>query len=213
MFAPVLVETRRRIPRGQGAGLSDPARATRSRDLSQARQEQGCVAGSAVAAADLLPVYIDVLRRLAAEGAEWVQLDEPCLVLDLDVAARDALRQAYAVLSDALPQLKIMLTSYFGELGDNLNTAMSLPVAGVHIDLVRSPSQLEDVLKKAPNGLVLSLGMVDGRNIWRSNLPRLLDRLEPVVARRGADQIQSRRPVHCCMFPSISNSKPISPPI
>jgi 5-methyltetrahydropteroyltriglutamate--homocysteine methyltransferase len=139
---------------------------------------------------DLLPVYIDVLRRLAAEGAEWVQLDEPCLVLDLDVPARDALRQAYAALSDALPQLKIMLTSYFGGLGDNLNTAMSLPVAGLHIDLVRSPGQLEDVLMKAPKGLVLSLGVVDGRNIWRANLSQLLDRLEPVVAKRGADQIQ-----------------------
>jgi 5-methyltetrahydropteroyltriglutamate--homocysteine methyltransferase len=139
---------------------------------------------------DLLPVYVDVLRRLAAEGAEWVQLDEPCLVLDLDVATRDALRQAYAAFADALPQLKVMLTTYFGGLGDNLNTAMSLPVAGLHIDLVRSPGQLDDVLKKAPKGLVLSLGVVDGRNIWRTNLPGLLDRLEPVVARRGADQIQ-----------------------
>jgi 5-methyltetrahydropteroyltriglutamate--homocysteine methyltransferase len=139
---------------------------------------------------DLLPVYVEVLRQLAVEGAEWVQLDEPCLALDLDAAARDALRQAYARFSEALPELKIMLTSYFGGLGDNLNTAMSLPVAGVHIDLVRSPGQLPDVLKKAPKGLVLSLGVIDGRNIWRANLPALLDRLEPVVARRGSNEVQ-----------------------
>ena len=138
----------------------------------------------------LLPVYVEVLRRLAAEGAEWVQLDEPCLALDLDPAARDALRQAYAAFSEALPALKIMLTTYFGGLGDNLNTAMSLPVAGLHLDLVRSPNQLSDVLKKAPKGLVLSLGVIDGRNIWRANLEGLLDRLEPVVKKRGADQIQ-----------------------
>jgi 5-methyltetrahydropteroyltriglutamate--homocysteine methyltransferase len=138
----------------------------------------------------LLPVYIEVLRALADEGAEWVQLDEPCLVLDLDTAARDALRQAYATFAEALPEPKIMLTSYFGGLGDNLNTAMSLPVAGLHIDLVRAPNQLDDVLRKAPKGLVLSLGVVDGRNVWRANLPQLLDRLEPVVARRGASQIQ-----------------------
>jgi 5-methyltetrahydropteroyltriglutamate--homocysteine methyltransferase len=138
----------------------------------------------------LLPVYVEVLRRLAAEGAEWVQLDEPCLALDLDPAARDALRQAYAAFSEALPALKIMLTTYFGGLGDNLNTAMSLPVAGLHLDLVRSPNQLSDVLKKAPKGLVLSLGVIDGRNIWRANLAGLLDRLEPVVKKRGADQIQ-----------------------
>jgi 5-methyltetrahydropteroyltriglutamate--homocysteine methyltransferase len=138
----------------------------------------------------LLPVYIEVLRELAARGAEWVQLDEPCLVLDLDTAARDAVRRTYAAFADALPKLKIMLTSYFGGLGDNLNTAMSLPVAGLHIDLVRSPNQLEDVLKKAPKGLVLSLGVIDGRNVWRANLPDILDRLEPVVAKRGASQIE-----------------------
>jgi 5-methyltetrahydropteroyltriglutamate--homocysteine methyltransferase len=139
---------------------------------------------------DLLPVYVDVLRRLAAEGADWVQLDEPCLVLDLDVATRDAIRRAYAAFSDALPGLKIMLTTYFGGLGDNLNTVMSLPVAGLHVDLVRAPKQLDEVLKKAPKGLVLSLGVVDGRNIWRANLPVLLDRLEPVIARRGVSEIQ-----------------------
>ena len=138
----------------------------------------------------LLPVYTEVLGVLAEEGAEWVQLDEPCLALDLDTAARDAVRQTYATFAAALPELKIMLTSYFGGLGDNLNTAMSLPVAGLHIDLVRAPNQLDDVLKKAPKGLVLSLGVVDGRNVWRTNLPELLDRLEPVVARRGASQIE-----------------------
>ena len=77
---------------------------------------------------------------MKAEGAEWVQLDEPCLALDLDATARDALRQAYATFSEALPELKIMLTTYFGGLGDNLNTAMSLPVTGLHIDLVRAPA-------------------------------------------------------------------------
>ena len=83
-----------------------------------------------------------------------------------------------------------MLTTYFGGLGDNLNTAMALPVAGLHVDLVRSPQQIDDILKKAPKGLVLSLGVIDGRNIWRADLPALLDRLEPIVAGRGVGQIQ-----------------------
>jgi 5-methyltetrahydropteroyltriglutamate--homocysteine methyltransferase len=138
----------------------------------------------------LLPVYIDVLRRLAANGAEWVQIDEPCLVLDLDDAARNALRLAYGQFAHALPSLKLMLTTYFGEIGDNLDTALSLPVAGLHLDLVRAPQQLATVAAKAPQGLVLSLGVVDGRNVWRANLPALLDRLEPVVAKRGTDHIQ-----------------------
>jgi 5-methyltetrahydropteroyltriglutamate--homocysteine methyltransferase len=138
----------------------------------------------------LLSVYIDVLKRLAAEGAEWVQLDESCLVLDLDDATRKALRATYEQLAGALPNLKIMLTTYFGGLGDNLDTALSLPVAGLHLDLVRAPDQLDTVAAKARQDLVLSLGVIDGRNIWRANLPALLDRLEPMVAKRGIDRVQ-----------------------
>ncbi|WP_127079619.1 5-methyltetrahydropteroyltriglutamate--homocysteine S-methyltransferase [Rhodomicrobium lacus] len=138
----------------------------------------------------LLPVYLDVLRRLAANGAEWVQIDEPCLVLDLDAAERDALKTTYRRFADALPSLKIMLATYFGALGDNLDTALSLPVAGLHLDLSRAPQQLDDVLAKAPRGLVLSLGVIDGRNVWRADLAAILDRLEPVVAKRGTDHIQ-----------------------
>ncbi|MDJ1157711.1 5-methyltetrahydropteroyltriglutamate--homocysteine S-methyltransferase [Chelatococcus sp. SYSU_G07232] len=139
---------------------------------------------------NLLPVYIEVLRRLAANGADWVQIDEPCLVLDLDEATRDAFRQAYSFFAHAIPQLKIMLTTYFGELGDNLDVALGLPVAGLHLDLVRAPEQLDTVLARAPQGLVLSLGVIDGRNIWRANLPAILDHLEPVVARRGSDHVE-----------------------
>ena len=137
----------------------------------------------------LLPVYGDVLSELAASGAEWVQLDEPCLVLDPDAATQDALRQAYAMFASTLPKLKIMLTTYFGGLGDNLDTALQLPVAGLHIDLARAPEQLARIVDAAPRGMVLSLGVVDGRNIWRSDLSRLLDHIEPVIARRGADHV------------------------
>lgn len=138
----------------------------------------------------LLPVYSEVLRRLFAQGAQWVQIDEPCLALDLDDKTHAALRQAYTMFARALPNLKIMLTSYFGELGDNLDLALGLPVAGLHLDLVRAPSELDTVLTKVPAGLALSLGVIDGRNIWRANLPKILDVLEPVVARRGFDHIE-----------------------
>jgi 5-methyltetrahydropteroyltriglutamate--homocysteine methyltransferase len=138
----------------------------------------------------LLPVYVDMLRRLAAAGADWVQLDEPCLVLDLNEAKRRALQQAYGLLAREVPGLKIMLATYFGDIGDNLDTALSLPVAGLHLDLVRAPEQIDVVATKAPPGLVLSLGVIDGRNVWRANLAIILDRIEPLVGMLGNARAQ-----------------------
>ncbi|WP_022729028.1 5-methyltetrahydropteroyltriglutamate--homocysteine S-methyltransferase [Fodinicurvata sediminis] len=137
----------------------------------------------------LLPVYGEVLRRLAEAGADWVQLDEPCLALDLTETTQAALKQAYSYLAEASGSLKVMLTSYFGGLGDNLETTLQLPVSGVHLDLVRAPDQLDRVLSSAPGHLTLSLGVVDGRNVWRSDLESILERIAPVVEARGADRL------------------------
>jgi 5-methyltetrahydropteroyltriglutamate--homocysteine methyltransferase len=130
----------------------------------------------------LLPVYAEVLRSLARAGATWVQIDEPCLVTDLTPEARAAYGRAYAMLSDVTPPIRLMLTTYFGALGDNLETVLALPVHGLHLDLVRAPEQLEAVLAGARPDLVLSLGVLDGRNIWKADLNAVLDQVEPVVA-------------------------------
>lgn len=130
----------------------------------------------------LLPVYAEVLRSLARAGATWVQIDEPCLVTDLTPEARAAYARAYAMLSDVTPPIRLMLTTYFGALGDNLETALALPVHGLHLDLVRAPEQLDAVIAGARPDLVLSLGVLDGRNVWKADLNAVLDRIEPVVA-------------------------------
>ncbi|BBK41518.1 5-methyltetrahydropteroyltriglutamate--homocysteine methyltransferase [Allostella vacuolata] len=137
----------------------------------------------------LLPVYAEVLRRLAAAGADWVQIDEPCLVLDLDDATRAAFATTYQALAAAAPSLRLLLATYFGGLGDNLDATLRLPVAGLHLDLARAPGELDRALARAPAGLTLSLGVIDGRNVWRSDLPALLDRIEPVVAARGVERV------------------------
>jgi 5-methyltetrahydropteroyltriglutamate--homocysteine methyltransferase len=129
----------------------------------------------------LVDVYAKALNKLEQAGAEWVQIDEPCLVLDLGEAERAALREAYRLLTRTAPGVKLMLTTYFGPLDDNLETALALPVAGLHLDLVRGADQLDRVLAAAPAGLVLSLGVIDGRNIWRADLERLLAKLEPLL--------------------------------
>ena len=129
----------------------------------------------------LLPIYAEMLRLLAEAGASWVQLDEPCLVLDLSDTARTAFGNAYATLTNGSSP-KIMLTTYFGSLADNLSTALALPVHGLHVDLVRAPEQLDAILAGARPDLVLSLGVIDGRNVWAADLNAILDRIEPVVA-------------------------------
>ncbi|QKS02216.1 5-methyltetrahydropteroyltriglutamate--homocysteine S-methyltransferase [Sphingomonas sp. CL5.1] len=136
----------------------------------------------------LLPVYTELLERLRYAGADWVQIDEPALVLDLSDEARDAYRAAYAELGK-VSGIRLMLATYFGALGDNLATALALPVAGLHVDLVRAPGQLDAVLSDAREDLVLSLGVIDGRNIWKADLTALLDRYESVAKRRAAVQI------------------------
>ncbi|MGY3238421.1 5-methyltetrahydropteroyltriglutamate--homocysteine methyltransferase [Bradyrhizobium sp. USDA 4472] len=139
---------------------------------------------------DLIPVYIEVLHELAKRGARWVQFDEPSLVLDLDEAARKSLLHAYNRLAKEGPAIKILVASYFGALGDNLDTALSLPVSGLHVDLVRSPELLEQIIADGRADLVLSLGVIDGRNVWRSNLSSLRQRLEPAIAKLGKHRVQ-----------------------
>lgn len=116
----------------------------------------------------LLPVYADLLSQLAAEGAEWVQVDEPVLVLDLSDKQRAAFQRAYELLGRFGP--KLLLTTYFGALRDNTDLVAGLPVAGLHVDLVRAPEQLDAVLAALPADKLLSVGVVDGRNIWRTDL-------------------------------------------
>ncbi|MBO9664565.1 5-methyltetrahydropteroyltriglutamate--homocysteine S-methyltransferase [Dokdonella sp.] len=137
----------------------------------------------------LLPVYAELLERLKNAGASWVQIDEPCLVLDQDADDHAAYRRAYAALA-AADRPKLMLATYFGALGDNLDLAMELAVDGLHVDLVRAPEQLDAVLDALPADRVLSIGVVDGRNVWRCDLDRALERLRQVQQRVGADRLQ-----------------------
>ncbi|HXE77986.1 MAG TPA: 5-methyltetrahydropteroyltriglutamate--homocysteine S-methyltransferase [Rhodanobacter sp.] len=136
----------------------------------------------------LLPAYVDLLQKLAASGVEWVQFDEPCLVLDQDQATSEAYRRAYTALAAAHGP-KLLLATYFGALGDNLALAASLPVDGLHVDLVRAPAQLDAVLGALPAHAVLSAGIVDGRNVWRSHPSRALPLLRKALAAVGSDRL------------------------
>jgi 5-methyltetrahydropteroyltriglutamate--homocysteine methyltransferase len=137
----------------------------------------------------LLPVYAELLTKLKDAGASWVQIDEPCLVLDQDHEDHAAYRKAYSALAH-ISRPKILLATYFGALDDNLALANQLLVDGLHVDLVRAPEQLDAVLQTLPPRHVLSLGVVDGRNIWRTDLDRVLPLIKRAHAHIGGERLQ-----------------------
>lgn len=134
----------------------------------------------------LLPVYAQILTRLKSQGIEWVQIDEPILVLDLPSEWRVAFERAYHALNGA--GIKVLLASYFGPLRENLLVALKLPVAGVHVDCVRGGNELSQVIDWLPATKVLSLGVIDGRNIWVTDLTAVLNRFEG-LHQRLADRL------------------------
>jgi len=138
---------------------------------------------------NLLPVYIEVLKKLEEQHVEWVQFDEPFLSLDLTAKDRDAFKYAYTEIRKAFPKLKIMLATYFGSLKDNASLAVSLPVTALHIDLVRNPEQLESILAVLPDSMLLSAGVVDGRNIWKSEYQVALQLLEVSLNHIGNNRL------------------------
>lgn len=127
----------------------------------------------------LLPVYHKLLLELTEAGAEWVQIDEPVLVTELDASWKQAVIQAYESLQDT--QVKLLLTTYFGTLADNRQLAVNLPVAGLHFDAVRGRAELQQLVAALPSDKVLSLGVIDGRNIWKTDLNAVLDYLQPLA--------------------------------
>lgn len=140
---------------------------------------------------NLLPVYIELLKQLEEQGAKWVQLDEPFLVMDLTDQEKKAYHYVYDTLRKEFPHLKLMVATYFDCTGNNLGLAMVLPVDALHIDLVRCPSQLDDILKTSftLSKTILSLGLVDGRNIWKNDFSKSLAFIHKATAALGEDRI------------------------
>lgn len=137
----------------------------------------------------LLPVYIEYLTQLKAAGAETVQIDEPTLVYDLPSKAKAAFKPTYeklAALGDKIP--KIVLATYFGDIVHNID-ALPTDVYAVHVDLVRNPEQLETVVKALGPKTLLSAGVVDGRNIWKTNLKRAIETVESAIQKLGKDRV------------------------
>jgi 5-methyltetrahydropteroyltriglutamate--homocysteine methyltransferase len=131
----------------------------------------------------LLPEYQKLLRELANAGVDWIQIDEPILAVDIAREWLDAFTPTYQELT--ITGTRIIIGTYFGSVAEHLNLLKSLPVNGVHIDCVRAPEQLAEFANAWPENKVLSVGLIDGRNVWRANLREVIDLLAPVATQLG----------------------------
>ncbi|MCL4770507.1 MAG: 5-methyltetrahydropteroyltriglutamate--homocysteine S-methyltransferase [Burkholderiaceae bacterium] len=131
----------------------------------------------------LLPVYAELLDTLAAQGVEWVQIDEPILVTELDADWQHAFNTAYHQLKAA--RVKLLVATYFGQLQENAYLAANLPVAGLHVDAINDREGVQPLINLLPTHKVLSLGVINGRNIWKTDLTAVLDWIEPLAERLG----------------------------
>jgi 5-methyltetrahydropteroyltriglutamate--homocysteine methyltransferase len=139
----------------------------------------------------LLPVYAQLIKTLEQNGAEWIQLDEPFLVMDLTALERKTYEATYTALRNLFPSLKFIVATYFECTGTNIDLASGLPVDALHLDLVRCPSQLTDILTPAfiASKTILSLGVVDGRNVWKNDFEKSSSFITKAVAAIGVDRV------------------------
>ncbi|MCL4156451.1 UNVERIFIED_CONTAM: hypothetical protein GTU68_031114, partial [Idotea baltica] len=139
----------------------------------------------------LFPVYFEILAQLQEQGVAYIQFDEPCLALNLNQKEQKAIDKVYREIAEKFPELKIIVTNYFECYGENLKTALALPVHALHLDLVRCQLQLDDILEAEyiNKGLTLSLGVVDGRNIWKNDFENTLRTIKKAVDVLGEDKV------------------------
>lgn len=138
---------------------------------------------------NLLPVYKEMLDKLAAAGAKYVQIDEPYLALDISESTRSLYGQVFKVLAEAAKGTKLIVATYFEALRENEETALNLPVHALHLDLIRGETQLDTILPKVPRSLTLSLGVVEGRNIWKNDYEKSLLKIRQAVNALGAERV------------------------
>lgn len=138
---------------------------------------------------NLLPVYFEMLKMLITNGAKWIQFDEPFLALDLTQKQKKAFKTAYLQIRENFAEIHILIATYFEGLHDNSELASSLPVDAIHLDLVKAPEQLEQIMNLITNDKILSLGIVDGRNIWKNNFENSLKLINNAIAKIGEKRV------------------------
>jgi 5-methyltetrahydropteroyltriglutamate--homocysteine methyltransferase len=139
---------------------------------------------------NLLPVYIELITKLQAAGAEWIQFDEPILSLDRPAHYKEVYEKAYKTLTAAAPKIKFFVASYFGRYSTNLDFVVDLPIHALHVDLIRAPGDLDIVLQRIKSkSLLISVGVINGRNVWKANLAEVIATVKKAIDVVGTDRV------------------------
>ncbi|WP_185870428.1 5-methyltetrahydropteroyltriglutamate--homocysteine S-methyltransferase [Blattabacterium cuenoti] len=141
---------------------------------------------------NIVPIYIQIINLLKDQGANWIQLDEPILVFDLSRKEIESFQYAYQEISKCCSEMNILLTSYFDGISENISLFRNLPIKALHIDLVEDPEQLESILNFLDNNtkkMILSLGIIDGRNIWKNNYVNSIKKIEIAMKVLGEKRV------------------------
>ncbi len=149
---------------------------------------------------ELIKMYEKIVDGMCDSGIEWVQFDEPFLVSGLKEKEKRGLIEIYTGLKDKFPNMNIMLTSYFGSIEQNIDTIKQLPIQAFHIDLSEDQEQLDKLLPEFPNNTILSMGVINGRNIWKNNFSKSLDLINKAVNKLGRKYVwiaPSCSLIHC----------------
>ncbi|WP_185849150.1 5-methyltetrahydropteroyltriglutamate--homocysteine S-methyltransferase [Blattabacterium cuenoti] len=140
---------------------------------------------------NIIPVYIKIIKKLKEVGVHWIQLDEPILVLDMSEKEKEVFKYAYGEISKFCSGINIMLTSYFDGISDNISLFQNISVQALHIDVVEDSTQLEKILSffSSESKMILSLGLIDGKNIWKNNYASSIQKIEKTIESIGEDRI------------------------
>jgi 5-methyltetrahydropteroyltriglutamate--homocysteine methyltransferase len=138
---------------------------------------------------ELIPIYLELLQKLAKEGTEWVQMDEPCLVLDQPDRIIHLYQRVYQRIGESFPHPKILLTTYYDAVTCPIQKITELPIDAIHLDLIQGKYDIEAIPAYLQNHQILSLGIIDGRNVWRSDLKKAFNLANQLVKKIGKERI------------------------
>lgn len=127
--------------------------------------------------------YLAIFAEFKKAGCTDVQIDEPLLVTDISPEYKQAYKTAYGIIKNG--DVKIHLTTYFEDISSNLDLIPVFDITSIHLDAIRGSEKLEEIIAKIPEKITISLGVVDGRNIWKNDIKKSVELVKKIAEKRS----------------------------